>query len=556
MLEKINKKSIINYIGIICLFLGAGVLIRTSCLIGVSDIWFDELFTVSLANKPLPELIALASRDVHPPIYYVIVRMFVLIFRAVNPNIAIEVVAKFTSIIPLFIIFIYGVTYVRARFGWLSAGLMVLFIETMPQLPQFMVEARMYSWAILAVIAMLIHGMEYVYDTGVNKRHLVLAVLYGILAMYLHYYSFVCAATIGVCMLIFQYVNGCKNAIGHKNANGEGLKRILPIIISMIICLIAYIPWIKNLMGQVGAVASNYWIPPVTIRTFAGCIKYVFKPDFENSAYNYFCVGIMLATYVVLLVKRVCVKEGQEPQGRHDSQDGWRKAFVLFTFVIPVVLVLFGYIASILLRPIFVYRYLTPAMGVFWMGYAILIGGTVEQGDCLIIDKRLSGLKRVLPIVVGVIVCTVMLTMMRRDYNLFKWEEEKKQAGMEVTDGFFDLVKTEYPDSVLVCNFNQLQAILWHYLDNASILWGETEETLIAEIEDRYPIEMTDDTDALISKVREINPDADSFVFIGSGNARDEIIEIWKEHGYTTDMLVDSCLLERYYFNVYEVKLN
>ena len=35
-----------------------------------NDIWYDEVFSLAFVKKSYGEIIALTSRDVHPPLYY------------------------------------------------------------------------------------------------------------------------------------------------------------------------------------------------------------------------------------------------------------------------------------------------------------------------------------------------------------------------------------------------------------------------------------------------------------------------------------------------------
>ena len=41
------------------------------------DIWYDELFTMGLINQPFGKLISITARDVHPPLYFLIVKLFI-----------------------------------------------------------------------------------------------------------------------------------------------------------------------------------------------------------------------------------------------------------------------------------------------------------------------------------------------------------------------------------------------------------------------------------------------------------------------------------------------
>ena len=62
---------------------GAALLLAGIVMLGVSvflcfsgDIWYDELFTMGLAGQSLSELTAITAADVHPPLYYMIVKGF------------------------------------------------------------------------------------------------------------------------------------------------------------------------------------------------------------------------------------------------------------------------------------------------------------------------------------------------------------------------------------------------------------------------------------------------------------------------------------------------
>lgn len=507
----------IDMIGIICVLIGAGVLFRTTCLIGVQDIWYDELFTVKFASMPIKDMLVLASQDVHPPLYYIYVRIIYLIVKVFSSSITVVTAAKLASIIPYFLIILYSVIFVRRDFGWLSAGLTILFVEMMPQLSQYMVEARMYSLAMFIIFAMFLHGMRALEGEYV---HLVVACLYGIAAMYTHYYALIGAASIAFCMLIY--------VLGDKT--NEKKIKISHVLICMLVCVVSYIPWISSALAQTGAVSTNYWIQPVSIKTIPGCIKYIFKPDFESGLINVACAGIFALVYIILYWKFF-----------RCSIDVLARFKVICTTGVPVVLVLAGIVASVLIRPVFVYRYMVPVLGIFWMGYAILCATSIYG----FFDNDKQDYLQYVFAVAAFVILILSSFIMKRDINLFNWEEEKKTAGMEVSNHMFDLINREYSDNMLVCNFNQVQDILWYYLDNPSILWGETDELLIADICDRAPVVMIDD-------VHDIPQEP--FLFVGSGNARDEIIAMWSDAGREIEELVDSALIERYYVNIYLVK--
>lgn len=44
------------------------------------NIWFDESYSMALASHALPEIIAIGATDVHPVLYYVMLRIIYLVF--------------------------------------------------------------------------------------------------------------------------------------------------------------------------------------------------------------------------------------------------------------------------------------------------------------------------------------------------------------------------------------------------------------------------------------------------------------------------------------------
>lgn len=557
-MNRSKRFDINNLIGWILIFSGVGVLIFSSRFVLGEDIWFDELFTVSLAQMPLRQMLPLAAKDVHPPLFYILTRMIWLVSKLFAANVSICTAAKLTAIIPYYLLTIYSIIFVRRRFGTISAGLTILFVQLMPALSQYLVEARMYSVAMFVIMAMLIHGMEamrYATDETEAKDkkiyiHLIATLIYGVMAMYLHYYALICAGVIVIGLLIYILIN-------HIRKPG-----VAPIAIFAIIGLIAYIPWIQSMLSQVGAVSASYWIQPLTFRSIGGCIKFIFKPEFENGIISYAVAFLLIvimafATIIYIINCRVAIKQNSVCTGEKNTDNRcekdyaiWRCFFIIFCIMIPVLLVVAGFVASVLIRPVFVYRYMIPALGVFWMGMAITVGKLIESAIQNITHYRTGLFKMPCEIIAISLVCIFFITSFftfRRDYQLFMWEENKKSAGMKISEQAFEEIKTSYSDRYLVCNFNQVQAVLWNYLDNPSVLWGETTETLIADICNRTPIIMTEDTDEL----RKLTDD--EFIYIGTGNIREEIIESWKLSGARVDELFDSCLVERYYFNVYNV---
>ena len=519
--------------------------------------------------------------------YYLIVRLVYIISNSIT-GADVIFAAKITSVIPYFLLLIYTLTFIRKRFGALGAGLGFFWALTAPKMIEYTVEARMYSWCGVAVAAMFMHAWAVV-DAALGSRksskyyvNLSAALIYGICAMYLHYYSAIAAICIVIWMVVKLFVDlhninqqtvrseGISSLSPDKseddNYNGNGIINSKHIVVSCVACIIlgiaAYIPWLKSALSQAGAVKNSYWIQPLTWRIIPGCIKYIFTPEFESQAANVLLCGVCVACVAAMFVYMLILSRKDKSDSLHNSGVGIDKqpdlhsgslqkryhsglhnaTFIAGTFIIPACTILTGIIISFLIKPVFVYRYMIPVLILFWMGCGCMVSHLVSYVNRNFILVAASAL----------IICMTVTCI--RDMSGFTGMEKYKAVKMQEAQDIFSEIEKEHSDEIVVCNFNQIQALMWHYLPNDSILWGETEELLIADICARSPIIMTTDYDELKDMVSERGQD--SFLFFGSFNSRDDIIDEWEARGASCEPVYDSVFVERYYFNVYNVMCN
>lgn len=148
--------------------------------------WYDEIYSLGIVKSPFNEFLNFAFLDVHPPLYYLIYKVFYKIgaLFSINPII----VGKFVSLLPLYLTVGLSATKVRKNFGYLTAGLFAFCIVTMPQLMNFAVELRMYSWGLFFVTASFIYAYDILNNTGKLKNWIILTIL-TIASAYTHYFS-------------------------------------------------------------------------------------------------------------------------------------------------------------------------------------------------------------------------------------------------------------------------------------------------------------------------------------------------------------------------------
>ena len=115
-----------NAAGILLFILAAAMAAFSFSLCGAEDIWYDELFTMSFVRQPVGKLLELAAQDVHPPLYYLIVKAVLECVRLVLPAMNEVAAAKMVSVLPYLGLLAYSAVLVRKRDGWLCAGLFAI----------------------------------------------------------------------------------------------------------------------------------------------------------------------------------------------------------------------------------------------------------------------------------------------------------------------------------------------------------------------------------------------------------------------------------------------
>ena len=541
---KLSYRHVLGWllIGISVIMLGKSLMLCFS-----NDIWYDELFTVGMIEHSYGDLIAFTARDVHPPLYFCIVKFVVELCKLMSPLANTIVIAKIVSVLPYFILLLYSVTFIRKRFGIFTGGLFLFCVISMPQLSAYTVEVRMYSWALLFVTAAFLHAYGIVtedIDTElcklINKRmHIAALVLYGIAAAYTQYFA--CVAVIMVYLFVL--------IVFLMRDRGRVRQWMLWVAVS----IVGYAPWLYALYQQITTVNENYWILPLTWRSLGGCVKFLMKPAFANDVLNTVLAVVFFLVYICIFawnVVKLC------HNGRVKTCD--TEGFIIAGVGVLVGLVLFGFVASFLLRPIFIYRYMIPALGCFWLSFAIGLGVLAESGTkepaaffMTIRHKTVTRTVHMDKICRGVAAatCAFVLIIGLRDYRAFMGEEEYKALLMTDTMSAFDGIDT---DDILLFNFDQVQMVTGYYLDNDSYLWYGQPEILIQDICGEKGV-LNEDT----AQIKEWISQGKKVWFFGSFSSREDIIEEWSEEGLQIEEAFPTtgCLLERYWFNLYSVSL-
>lgn len=121
----------------------AGVVAR---FVTTSALWLDEALSVNIARLPVPELLDALERDGHPPLYYLLLHVWMDVFGA--DDVAVRALSGIFSVAVLPLVWIAA----RRRGGGEAGLLAVVLLSLTPFAIRYGSEARMYS--LLALLAM------------------------------------------------------------------------------------------------------------------------------------------------------------------------------------------------------------------------------------------------------------------------------------------------------------------------------------------------------------------------------------------------------------------
>lgn len=335
--EKETKK--IRKIHIFVLILG---IIYVSLGVFHSNVWFDEAYSVGMAKHTFIEIWNIGGHDVHPVLYYWMLRIIYLLTGG-------SVMAyRIFSMIPIAILGILGFTHIRKDFGE-KTGLIFSFLSYfLPQMAIYASEVRMYSWAILSVTVLAIYAYRLAKKQSIKDW--IIFFIASLFSIYIHYYGLMAAGLINACLFIYLIVKKNKKAI-------------LTIVILGIVQLIAYVPWLIYFALQLGQVSHGFWIGftfPDTIYEVVG-MQYWGNLDLSMS----FVLAVVFYGYLIVQYRKL-KKEGKE------DLKPVKFAFGIYVAVIVAALLITAFMHQMILY----YRYLFVISGLLFIAISYILART------------------------------------------------------------------------------------------------------------------------------------------------------------------------------------
>lgn len=255
-----------------------------------SNIWFDESYSVAIVNHSFSQIWTIGGNDVHPILYYWMLKVVNLIF---GENI---IIYRIFSVLGISILSVIGLTHVKKDFGK-NIGLLFSFLSLfLPVMLNYALEIRMYSWTILFVTLMMIYLNRFIKTK--SFKNLILFGIFSLVSSYMHYYALVCAGIINLFLIIY---------IIRKRKEFEK-SIIIKFVITELSQIILYLPWLVNFIGQLKRVGGGFWIKLEFPQILIDIVNFQFKGNLNETIAIIF--SVILYIYIAyIIVKKLKKKE-------------------------------------------------------------------------------------------------------------------------------------------------------------------------------------------------------------------------------------------------------
>ena len=258
------------------------------------NVWFDESYSVGIANHSFADIWYYSSGDVHPVLIYWALHVLNLVF---GQNITIYRLFTVAGAIAMAVL---GYTHIRRDAGWATGVLFSFFALFTPYISLMAVEVRMYSWATFAVMLCFIYAMRIIGTqlatppariakaarglkcwAGAPRRWWITCFASSLACAYLHYFGAMSAFMINVVLLFalgaraWRHRKGGPHPLPEQAVRAGAPLRVL--IIGCVVQVALYLPWIITAVtSQMGVVGGTYWAKIVFPTTYIELATYAF----------------------------------------------------------------------------------------------------------------------------------------------------------------------------------------------------------------------------------------------------------------------------------------
>lgn len=295
------------------------------------SVWFDESYSIELAKAPVDKLIHMTATDVHPPFYYLLLKVW---GNAFGWN---EVALRSLSVLLMMSALIVGGLLIRKMFNSRAAICAVLLVMIAPLVLRYGFELRQYALASLIGVSAT-YALYSAWQERGKRRETRWLIVYGLLValgMYTLYYT----ALLWAAHVVWLICMKVKHSLVWK-----GLLRYVAVYVG---AAVLFIPWLPTFLPQFTNGALGPATQPLNLEQLVGIATFnvLYQPV---SMVNVALTAVFVA--VVATVVWAAVKARKPLAGLRDEV-----TLLVVYLAVPIVIVM----AISLSRPMYMERFLS-----------------------------------------------------------------------------------------------------------------------------------------------------------------------------------------------------
>lgn len=405
-----------------------------------TNLWFDETFSVSIASHSFSEIWSITAGDVHPPLYYWMLRVLYLIF---GKNI---LVYRMFSMLGITLFASLGYTHIRKDLGEKAGITFSFFAFFLPIMCIYANQIRMYSWTMIFVTLAFIYAYRILKKS--TKINWCLFGLFSLASAYTHYYGLLAVGIINV--VLFVYL--CKE---------KQINNIKLFLIAASIQILLYVPWLISFIKQLVSVSEGFWIELIFPKTYIQIVSFQFGGDINTTGdiHTYIASAIAVILYIYIGYSICKMKKSDE------------KKWTVWAFGLYLLVISFAFIIS-LVTPILYARYLFTINGLFIFGLSYLISKEEKK-------------------YIAIIICAVMIALSVFN-NITLIKSNYDESNMKQIEYLQENIR---PDDIIIYSNIGIGSVIATYFVDSDQYYYSTENWDATEAFKAYAPQMTTITD-------------------------------------------------------------
>lgn len=285
--------------------------------IETKNMWFDEVYSWKLSQKSVTEIVSDTSGDIHPPLYYIVLKYWTIIFT--DSILSMRILSVITSLLSIF--FIYKISKIVFNKNYLIVFVLLLYAVS-PVNIFYSQEIRMLNLNLFLCLGSIFYFLISLKDR--SYKNLFLFVLFSVLAIYTHYFAFLILFTEFIILLLLVLTKTKKFSETKK------------LYISIFLINLFYTPWYPVFLQQVSK--GQPWRTVLTIKdsgiNFLDYFKHLFLSvyySFEPGYIDYLATFITYFILAFLLYSLFRFFNSKEKLGKDYN-------YIILFFFIPLII--------------------------------------------------------------------------------------------------------------------------------------------------------------------------------------------------------------------------